>query len=80
MTDDTPNEVDNYVLQGLLYLVFVHEEIVHLVSEDTKVSLLSTLSGGIFQAYLETLDLVPSFSEYGMRKVKRGFVVSNQYF
>ncbi len=71
MTEDTPNEVDPYVLEGLLYLVFVHEEIEHLVHEQTVEYLLTTLTEAIFQTYPECIDQIHQFSECGVRKVPK---------
>ncbi len=56
-------------METLLYLVFVHQEIIHMVERDTVNSVLSALTGNIFQSYYDCIQHVHQFTSSGLKQV-----------
>ncbi|PRP77020.1 hypothetical protein PROFUN_15110 [Planoprotostelium fungivorum] len=69
-TDVDPNAVSRYVLDSLLYVVFVHHEIINTLQIDAAQSTLVSLTSSLFQVFLESIPRMTSFSRGGLAQLQ----------
>jgi len=77
LSEEVPTQVEQFVLELLLEMVFVHNEVIQALPVSVAFEVLSVLADNIFQTFLDGFHQIPYFGTGGLQTVRCPYVGDN---